>query len=218
MIGQKEKELYTPRIYTNLVSKFVRTVKKDKMNFEYAHIEAYPNWAKDGPKYYFMGKIYWNPDVNPDSLLTLFCSTMFGKAKDQMKAYSLTLEELNISMNNDPKRNRRIAVYSTQLSLNEKELQMVKKARQLIDEAAKTAETEEQRKRIEIFSNGFKISEYFFDIYNSKNIDENQVSALKNYLKNTVAGNGMMLNIASDSNFIDRMNTDIGDVMKAKKH
>ncbi len=55
MIGQKEKELYTPRIYTNLVSKFVRTVKKDKMDFEYAHIEAYPNWAMDGPKYYFMG-------------------------------------------------------------------------------------------------------------------------------------------------------------------
>ena len=206
-----------PRIYTSLVSKLARTVKKDKMNFEYAHIEAYPNWAMDGPKYYFMGKIYWNPDVNPDSLLTLFCSDMFGKAKDQMKAYFLTLEDLNISMNNDPKRNRRIAVYSTQLSLNEKELQMVKKARQLIDEAAKTAETEEQRKRIEIFSNGFKISEYFFDIYNSKNVDENKVSALKNYLKNTVAGNSMMLNIATDTNFIKRMDLDINSVIKSKK-
>jgi len=217
MIGQKEKELYTPRIYTNLVSKFVRTVKKDKMNFEYEHIEAYPNWAMDGPKYYFMGKIYWNPDVNPDSLLTLFCLDMFGKAKDQMKAYFSTLEDLNTSMNNDPERNRRIAVYSTQLLLNEKELQMVKKARQLINEAAKIAETEEERKRIEIFSNGFKIFEYFLDIYNSKNIDENKVSALKNYLKNTVAGNGMMLNIAADTNFIKKMDGDINSVIKSKK-
>ncbi len=128
-----------------------------------------------------------------------------------------TLEDLNTSMNNDPERNRRIAVYSTQLLLNEKELQMVKKARQLINEAAKIAETEEERKRIEIFSNGFKIFEYFLDIYNSKNIDENKVSALKNYLKNTVAGNGMMLNIAADTNFIKKMDGDINSVIKSKK-
>src|SRR6266542_415980 len=211
------KGIIYPRIYTNLVSKFVRTVKKDKMNFEYAHVEAYPNWAMDGLKYYFMGKIYWNPDVNPDSLLTLFCSDMFGKAKNQMKAYFSTLEDLNTSMNNDSSRNRRITLYFSQLLLNEKELQMVKKARKLINEAAKIAETEEERKRIEIFSNGFKIFEYFLDIYNSKNIDENKISALKNYLKNTIAGNSMMLNIAADTNFIKKMDVDINSVIKSKK-
>jgi len=205
-----------PRIYTNLVSKFVRTVKKDKMNFEYAHVEAYPNWAMDGPKYYFMGKIYWNPDVNPDSLLTQFCADMFGKAKDQMKAYFSALEDLNTSMNNDPERNRRIAVYSTQLSLNEKELQMVKKARQLINEAAKTAETDEERKRIDLFSKGLRIFESFLNIYNSKDLNETKITELKSYLQQTVAGNSMMLNIATDTDFIRKMNVGIASVIKSR--
>ncbi len=195
-----------PRIYTNLVSKFARTVKKDKMNFEYAHIEAYPNWSLDGPKYYFMSKIYWNPDVNPDSLLTLFCSDMFGKAKNQMKAYFSTLEDLNTSMNNDSSRNRRITLYFSQVNLNEKELQLVKQARQLVDEASKAAETDEERKRIDLFSKGLRIFESFLNIYNSKDLNETKITELKSYLQQTVAGNSMMLNIATDTDFIRKMN------------
>ncbi|MBA2561793.1 MAG: DUF4838 domain-containing protein [Chitinophagaceae bacterium] len=210
------KGIIYPRIYTNLVSKFVRTVKKNKMDFEYAHIEAYPNWALDGIKYYFMAKIYWNPDVDPDSLLTQFCSDMFGKSKNKMKKYFSTLEDLNTSMNNDPTRNRRIAGYSTQLPLNEKEIQMVKQARQLIDEAAKAAKKDEEKRRIEFFSQGFKVSEYFFDIYNSKDLNNSKVTELKSFLK-TIAGNGMMLHMAKGTDFVTKMNIIVDNVVKSKK-
>ena len=195
-----------PRIYTNLVSKFARTIKKDNMQFEYAHIEAYPNWGLDGPKLYFMGKIYWNPQVNTDSLLTQFCNDMFGSANNIMKDYFVTLENLNTSMNNDPKRNRRLGSYITQLPLNENELKLVQEARNLLDKAAKKTSSVDEKKRIEFFSTGFKVSEYFFDLYNSKVYNEQKVAELKNYLKNTIAGDSMMLNIATDSDFLQKMN------------
>lgn len=206
-----------PRIYTKLVSKFARTVKRDKMKFEYAHIEAYPNWALDGPKLYFMGKIYWNPGIDPDSLLTQFCADMFGKAKNKMMKYFSILEDLNTSMNNDPKRNRRLGSYPTQLSLNEKELQIVKQARQLLNEAANTSLTHEEKKRIDFFSKGFKISEYFFDIYNSKAINEEKAAELKGYLKETIAGDGMMLNMAKDTDFLKTMDMIIDNIVQSKK-
>jgi hypothetical protein len=206
-----------PRIYTNLVSKFARTIKKDKMDFEYAHIEAYPNWALDGPKLYFMGKIYWNPAVSTDSLLTLFCSDMFAKSSNIMKDYFTTLENLNTSMNNDATRNRRLGAYTTQLPLNEKEMQMVNHARNFLDQAISTASSKEEKKRINFFIKGFRLSQYFFDLYNSKvNIDA-LGDKLKKYLKENVAGDSMVLNIAKDSDFLPKTNAIIDNIVKQKK-
>ena len=205
-----------PRIYTNLLSEFLKTIQKDKMEFEFAHLEMYPNWALDGPKNYFMGKIYWNPGVNTDSLLTLFCNDMFGKSAGQMKNYFSTLENLGTSMNNNQQRRRGIRAYLTQLPLDDNELSMVHQARQYIDNAYSIAQTDEEKKRIEFFSDGFKISEGFFEIYNSKTVDMNKVDELKNYLKNTVAGNKMMLSIAGDSNFVSTMNGLLDNIIKKK--
>lgn len=206
-----------PRIYTKIVSNYVKAVQKEKMSFDYAHLEFYPNWSLDGPKYYFMSKIYWNPKVNTDSLLTLFCNDMFGKGAKQMKAYFTTLENLNTLMNNDPKANRKIGVYKTQLSLNEKEVVFVNKAREEIDKAYSMAGAEDQKKRIDLFSKGFKISEGFFDIYNSKAVDTAKVNGLRDYLKNTVSGNQMMLNMATEKNCLSVMDNLIDQIMKMKK-
>lgn len=206
-----------PKIYTNIVSNYVKTVQKEKLSFDYAHLEFYPNWSLDGPKYYFMSKIYWNPKVNTDSLLTLFCNDMFGKAAIQMKKYFTTLENLNTLMNNDPKENRKIGAYNTQLSLNVNELKLLQQAKQSIDKANSLAGTDDQKKRIELFSNGFKISEGFFDIYNSKTVDSTKVNGLKDFLKNTVSGNQMMMNMASDKNFLPVMDNLIDQIVKGKK-
>ncbi len=205
-----------PRIYTNLVSAFLRHIQKDKMSFDFAHLELYPNWSLDGPKDYFMSKIYWNPVVNTDSLLSMFCDDMFGKASNQMRKYFSSLEDLNTSMNNDPKRNRRIGVYETQLALNENELSLLHNARRYIDDAYSIAQTDEEKKRIGFFSDGLKISEGFFEIYNSKQEDPNKADELKNYLKDTVAGNKMMLSIAGEANFLSTMNSLIDKIVKKK--
>lgn len=211
------KGIIYPRIYTNLISRFVRTVKKDRMTFEYAHIEAYPNWSLDGIKYYLMSKIYWNPDINTDSLLAQFCSDMFGPAKTKMNNYFTTLEVLNTSMNNNPKRNRRIGGYLTQLALDPKELQLVHQARQYINEAYSIAQTKEQKERIDFFSKGFKMSEDLFDLYNSNTANVDKADELKNYIKTTISGNQMMLNEATDKNFEQKMDVLIDQIVKLKK-
>lgn len=205
-----------PRIYTNLVSRFLTSIQKNKLNFDYAHLEFYPNWALDGPKYYLMGKIYWNPRVNTDSLLSLFCKDMFGKAAKQMESYWKNLELLNASMNNDPKRNRRIGGYTTQLSLNEKELAFAAAARKNIDKAYLIAQRDIEKERIDFFSKGFKISEGFFELYNSKDVDTAKANEIKDYLKNKIAGNPMMLNMATDTNFLDGMDNLVDQIIKKK--
>jgi len=205
-----------PRIYTKIVSNYLKAVQKEKLSFDYAHLEFYPNWSMDGPKYYFMGKIYWNPKVNTDSLLTLFCSDMFGKAAKEMKTYFSVLENLNTSMNNYSKIDRKIGSYSTQLVLYENQLALVQQARKSIDKAYSFAAKNDQKKRIKLFSDGFKISEDFFDLYNSKTLDTAKMRDLKDYLKNEIAGNPMMLNIATDKNFLPLMDNLIDQIVKKK--
>jgi hypothetical protein len=206
-----------PRIYTKILSNFVRIAQAENLSFDYAHLEFYPNWSLDGPKYYFMSKIYWNPKADPDSLLTLFCVDMFGNASKQMKKYFLALEDLNTSMNNDPKRNRRIGGYITQVALNDKEIKLVQEARSYLNKAGPLASTDNQKERIDLFSKGFKISESFFNLYNSSTLDMNEVTELKDYLKNTVSGNQMMLNMATEKDFIDKINLAVDQVVKARK-
>ena len=59
------------------------------MAFEYAHIEAYPNWALDGPKLYFMGKDLL--EFDSETLIrflpyfVLIC--LLNPGKDRMKEY-----------------------------------------------------------------------------------------------------------------------------------
>jgi hypothetical protein len=105
-----------------------------------------------------------------------------------------------------------------QLALDDARIRMVKQARQYLDDAARVSGiTGNEKKRIDFFSKGFKISQSFFYLYNSKTIDSSSVNELKDYLKNTVAGNPMMLNLATDKNFLKNMDALIDQIVKAKK-
>src|SRR6185437_2481810 len=89
-------------------------------------------------------------------------------------------------------------------------------ARKSIDKAYSFAAKNDQKKRIKLFSDGFKISEDFFDLYNSKTLDTAKMRDLKDYLKNEIAGNPMMLNIATDKNFLPLMDNLIDQIVKKK--
>jgi hypothetical protein len=207
-----------PRIYSHMVSNFVKTIQQYKFNFEYAHIETYPNWALDGPKYYEMAQIYWNPDINVDSLRSQFCIDLFGKASKPMQNYFNEIESISTWLNNHSGTPTHMFNYIGQLALDDTRIAMVKEARQYLDEATQVSGiTADERKRIDFFSKGFKISESFFYLYNSKTVDNRSVDELRNYLKNTVAGNPLMLNIATDKNFLNNMNALIDQIVKAKK-
>lgn len=207
-----------PRIYSHMVSNFVKTIQQYKFNFQYAHIEAYPNWALDGPKYYEMAKIYWNPDINIDSLRAQFCSDLFGNASKPMQNYFNEIESISTWLNNHSGTPTHMFNYIGQLALDDTRIAMVKQSRRYLEEAARVSGiTADERRRIDFFSKGFKISESFFYLYNSKTVDNRGVDELKGYLKNIVAGNPLMLNIATDKNFLNNMNALIDQIVKAKK-
>jgi len=108
--------------------------------------------------------------------------------------------------------------YIGQLALDDTRMLMVKQARQLLDAAASVnGTTGDEKNRIDFFSKGFKIPEYFFEIYNSKTVDINKVNELKDYLKNSVAGNQTILNIATDKDFLTKMDALVDQIVKGKK-
>ncbi|MGH2646478.1 MAG: hypothetical protein ACRDE8_02880, partial [Ginsengibacter sp.] len=85
------------------------------------------------------------------------------------------------------------------------------------DKAYSIAQTDDQKKRIDLFSKGLKMSEGFFEIYNSKTVDMNKVNAVKDYLKNTVAGNAMMMDLSNTSNFLTDMDALLDNIISKKK-
>jgi hypothetical protein len=82
---------FVPRIYSGQYSRLLRFVQQQGGTLEFAHLECYPNWGLDGPKYYLMGKLLWNPATDVTAVLTQFCNDLFGRANKEMKNYFATL-------------------------------------------------------------------------------------------------------------------------------
>ena len=201
--AQGQGYLY-PRIYTKLIDSFLLAYKKHGIKFDFAHLEMYPNWSLDGPKYYFMGKVYDNPEANCDSMLILFCRDMFDQAEREMYGYFSTLEKLGTTMENDyPFSNRKLYNYKSQFMLTDEEQSLASLARDYINKAlSKTNGVDHQR--INFFSNGFKITEGLFQIKN-KGMEPAEISAYETFLKDSIAGNVLYLGAAKDTSFLDNM-------------
>ncbi len=82
-----------PRFYSGYWSQFLRTLA-GRFDSVYMHAEAYPNWGFDGPKYYIMAKMWWDPRANPQTLTRQFCTDLFGRAAPAMNNYFAKLEGL----------------------------------------------------------------------------------------------------------------------------
>ncbi len=73
-----------PRIYLRHWADYVRWARDHQVRAWYA--ETYPFFG-EGPKYYVMAKIWWDPDRDVDALLDEWYRLAFGKAAPPMKAY-----------------------------------------------------------------------------------------------------------------------------------
>lgn len=189
-----------PRIYTRIISKYLRTLKSKKIKFDYAHIEAYPNWGLDGIKYWEMGQIYRNPDLDVDSLRLKFCTDLFGNAGQQMKAYFDTMEDIGLWLNNTGV-GTHLYNYPQQLKLDSTRLVLVENCRKYLDAATNLAVTKEQKERVQFFNTGFTFIEGLWDLYNLK---KNNVD-LKNYIKEKISGTGRILFSGTDSNYVNSL-------------
>jgi hypothetical protein len=181
------KGILIPRIYTGLMSESFKLFKPHDLI--YTHTEGYPNWGLDGPKLYIHGKIHWDPDVDVKRIWRQFADDMFGPAADPMHEYFATLEQLWISLNNDVE--RKLNRWATQFSTKPTQQQTIHDCRALLDKASGLAETDEQKRRIQLFSKTFKLSENLFGLAAKSNVTQAEVDEVLKYAKTVIMPNPM---------------------------
>lgn len=206
---------YIPRLYGGLAT---RLFNADHV-YTLATAETYPNWGLDGPKYWMLVKIWDNPGADAKKLYEQFCADMFGPAQKEMLEYFLGLEELWISMDNDAE--RKLFKWVNQFNLRPPQQEMVRAARERLNKAAALAETPDQKKRVELFSKTFRLSEMIFDVANAATLEAARVAELRKYAAEVIAPDKMTMSAFGQGGptkdyVVSRVN-DILNVITAKK-
>ncbi|MFN0170204.1 MAG: DUF4838 domain-containing protein [Bryobacteraceae bacterium] len=177
---------FIPRMYTHLTSRLFREAKQRGLVWGYQHMETYPNWGLDGLKLWVTARIWWNPDVDVAALWRQISSDLFPTAAQTMEKYFDTLHRLWIQMDNDAE--RKLRKWSNQFDLRSDEQKaMVKECRSLLDKAVAAAKSDAERRRVELLSRSFRLSEHFFDLANARDVTRGQVEAARRYAAETIA-------------------------------
>lgn len=80
-----------PRIYNRYLIKNVQEQYGVGVDGFYA--ESYPNFGLDGPKYWLLARMLWDPKQDPEALLDEWHTNLFGPASGTMRDYFDFLEE-----------------------------------------------------------------------------------------------------------------------------
>jgi len=181
-----------PRIYSSYWSQFLQHLQKKVKNV-FMHAEAYPNWGLDGPKYYILVRLWQDPSVDVKILLKQFCTDMFGPAAGPMEEYFTCLENLWITLDNKKGPERKLFQWSRQLLTDEQDREEIKKCRKFLDDAASLAVTEEQKKRINLFSRTFRLTEYLVELDAATAVSRSRLEEIKKYVAENISVDPMTL-------------------------
>ncbi len=177
---------FIPRMYTHLTSRLLREAKQRGLEYGYQHMETYPNWGLDGLKLWVTARIWWNPDVDVPTLWKQIAADLFPGGSKEMEAYFDTLHRLWILMDNDAE--RKLRKWSNQFELrSEEQRSMVKQCRNLLDRARAAAKSDPERRRVELLSKSFRLSEHFFDLANAREVTREQIETARRYAAETIA-------------------------------
>jgi hypothetical protein len=182
-----------PRSYTHYYSQFVRAVKASGAQDMYQALEYYPNWGLDGPKYYIINRLGWDPDLDVDMLWKQFSDDMFGPASAPMDDYFQTLESMWTYMDNVEGPERKMYRWTTVFKTDAKSMAMIQQARADLGKAASIAITPDQKARIELFSKTFHLSEMLFDLAASPTLKQSQLDAIEKYFAANIENDPMTL-------------------------
>jgi hypothetical protein len=174
-----------PRIYSAYWSRFMRHLKS-KTPFTYQHAETYPNFGLDGAKSYVLAQTWWNPGVDVAALWRQFCDDMFGPAAVPMNDYFAALETLWTSLDNVEGPERKLNRWSNQFVTSESDREVIRRCRKLLDEAKSLARTDAERKRIELFSKTFRLSEYLFEFAAAPSVSAARIEEAKRHAREAI--------------------------------
>jgi len=152
-----------PRIYSGYWSQFMQKLAAN-IPSAYMHAEGYPNWGFDGPKYYVMTRLWWDPLLDPQKLTGQFCEDMFGPAAPAMNTYFAQLEDLWAHLDNSEGPKRKIGSWSNQFVTTPASRAIIARCHEALQQAVAAAQTDEQKKRVALFVKCFTFSESMFDL------------------------------------------------------
>lgn len=174
-----------PRVYSGYWSRFMRHLKS-KTPFTYQHAETYPNFGLDGAKSFVLAQTWWNPGVDTAALWRQFCDDMFGPAATPMNGYFAALEKLWTSLDNVEGPERKLNRWSNQFVTSEADREAIRRCRKLLDEAKSLARTDAERKRIELFSKTFRLSEYLFEFAAAPSVSAARIEEAKRHAREAI--------------------------------
>ena len=182
---------YIPRSYTRYYSSYLRALKAAGLQNSFQHIEAYPNWGLDGPKYYIVSRLMWDPELDVDSLWKQFCDDMFGPASAPMQHYFRTIESLWVQLDDVEGPERKLFLWSTQFKTTAASAAMLREARADLDQANTLAITPEERQRVDLFSRTFHLSELLLHLAAENNVSQHDIADIRMYFSREIAPDPM---------------------------
>ncbi|MBT3376188.1 MAG: DUF4838 domain-containing protein [Lentisphaerae bacterium] len=170
-----------PRSYTGYWSHFMKALQEKAPAGVFQHCECYPNWGLDGPKYWLMNRLWWEPELDPEMLWQQFCDDMFGPAAAPMRSYWRRWETLWIAMDNVKGPERKLFRWGRQFLADAEDRAVLAACREDLDVAMGTAVTDRQRQRIELFSKTFRLCERLFELARAESLTQDRVDAVREY-------------------------------------
>jgi hypothetical protein len=152
-----------PRIYSGYWSQFLRELAQHYPSV-YMHAEAYPNWGFDGPKYYIMAKMWWDPQADPRALTRQFCDDLFGPAAAPMDQYFAQVEALWMQLDDMDGTKRKLDGWPNQFITTSASRLMIQRCHDFLQQAVAAAQTDDEKKRVALFAQCFAFSESLFKL------------------------------------------------------
>ncbi|MBF0450518.1 MAG: DUF4838 domain-containing protein [Candidatus Magnetomorum sp.] len=148
-----------PRVYFHHMADVYQYAAQNNVWAVYA--EAYPNWG-EGPKLYLTTKLFWNPFLDVDSVLKDWYECCAGKqAAPYLEQYFSLWERFwTQKILNTPwfKNKSMYMAFWSPAYLDMADISDIDKSRQLLEKALLLAETDLQKKRVQML---FKAFEYY---------------------------------------------------------
>jgi len=180
-----------PRSYSGSWSKYLRQIAASVPD-AYMHVETYPNWGFDGQKLYVLSRLIWNPSLDPVAVTRQFSDDLFGAGGPAMADYFAIQEKLWTQLNVTEGPERKLAAWTRAFVTTPASRQLIKEARQTLDEAASKVSTPEEKARLELFSDCFRVSELFFNLAASDSVDQAELEKNIAFIEGVLKNHGLM--------------------------
>ncbi|MEN6549274.1 MAG: DUF4838 domain-containing protein [Armatimonadia bacterium] len=149
-----------PRFFPAVSAESIKFCHKTGVRAWYA--EIYSNWGLDGCKAWLASQLLWDVNQDPKKLVDEYYTNFFGAAKVPMKKYWDRCEQIWM------KQPGKAVWFKGFFNLDQLEMfppKVCDELRGYLDQAQKLADTDLIRKRVQLYSDGFRYTELYARVY-----------------------------------------------------